>query len=61
MGNGSMLSQREAEENRLIRAFLFDLIDPDVYGYQCSSDVQDKARSLLGLPALPPYTITEAG
>lgn len=66
MGNGSIsnnyknahqiVSAIEAEEMKRIRAFLFDLFDPDVYGYQCSSDVQDKARALLGLPALPAYS-----
>jgi hypothetical protein len=66
MGNGSIannyksaqqiISAREAEEMKQIRAFLFDLLNADVYGYQCSSDVQDKARALLGLPALPAYS-----
>jgi hypothetical protein len=63
MGNGSIannyksaqqiISAREAEGMKKIRAFLFDLINADVYGYQCSSVVQDKARALLGLPAFP--------
>jgi hypothetical protein len=33
-----------------VAAFLFELLDPDVYGQLCAPEVRDEARRLLGLP-----------
>ena len=33
-----------------IKGFLFELLDPDVFGCLCAPEVQEKARVLLNLP-----------
>ena len=33
-----------------IKGFLFELLDPDVYGNLCAPEVRDEARRLLRLP-----------
>jgi hypothetical protein len=56
MGNGGFAFNRDNAELVTMKAFLYDLVNPDALGLYCSSDVQDRARALLGLPPLVPFT-----
>lgn len=49
------MSTRDESPNQIdnltaIKGFLYELLDPDVFGYLCSDEVKDKARQLLHLP-----------
>jgi hypothetical protein len=62
MGNGGFAFNRDNAELVTMKAFLYDLVNPDALGLYCSSDVQDRARALLGLPPLVPFNpINEYG
>ena len=35
-----------------LEAFLWDLLSPEMYGHAVTAEIRDRARKLLGLPAV---------